>query len=91
MSYENNDWVSQFSGSKRRKVMKSDKFYYVPLLKSLANMLKLEDIQPEILNPHHTSERNTGTLRPGSHPIASFQGATFYCHNITSEHHRALK
>ena len=33
----------------------------------------------------------TGTLRPGSRPIASFQGATFYCHNITSEHHRALK
>ena len=33
----------------------------------------------------------TGMLRPGSRPIASFQGATFYCHNITSEHHRALK
>ena len=33
----------------------------------------------------------TGTLRPVSLPIASFQGATFYCRNITSEHHRALK
>ena len=35
--------------------------------------------------------QHTGTLRPGSRPIATFQGATFYCHNITSEHHRALK
>ena len=33
----------------------------------------------------------TGTLRPGSRPIASFQGATFYCRNIISEHHKALK
>ena len=35
--------------------------------------------------------KTTGTLRPESRPIASFQGATFYCHNIISEHHRALK
>ena len=34
---------------------------------------------------------NTGTLRPGSRPIANLQGATFYCHNIISEHHKALK
>ena len=33
----------------------------------------------------------TGMLRPGSRPIANFQGATFYCHNIISEHHKALK
>ena len=33
----------------------------------------------------------TGTLRPGSRPKANFQGATFYCHNIISEHHKALK
>ena len=32
--------------------MKTDKFYYVPLLESLANILKLEDFQAEILNPH---------------------------------------
>ena len=32
--------------------MKTDKFYYVPLLDSLANILKLEDFQAEILNPH---------------------------------------
>ena len=32
--------------------MKSDNFYYVSLLDSLANILKLEDFQAEVFNPH---------------------------------------
>ena len=44
-----------------------------------------------VTNDVRNAKKNTGTLRPGSRPIASFQGATFYCHNIISEHHKALK
>ena len=32
--------------------MKTDNFYYVSLLDSLANLLKLEDFQVEVLNTH---------------------------------------
>ena len=45
-------YVNQFSGHKRRKVRRSDKFYYVPLLQSMKALLELEDFQAEVLNPH---------------------------------------
>ena len=37
--------------------MKTDKFYYVPLLDSLTNLLSLEDVQAEVLNPHQCHSR----------------------------------
>ena len=51
----NLQWVNQLSGSKRREVMKTDNFYYVSLLDSLASQLNLEDFQVEVLNTHGTS------------------------------------
>lgn len=50
ISFHEKWWVYQFSGSKRRKVIKEDFFYYVPLLESLKILLSLEDFQAEILN-----------------------------------------
>ena len=53
-----------------------DNFYYVPLLDSLANLLKLEDFQAEVLNPHGNSDDDRlGDFCDGSlfksHPLFS--------------------
>ena len=48
-------WINQFGGYKRRKVLKKDKFYYISLLDSLTNILKLVDFQTEVLNPHNSN------------------------------------
>ena len=68
--------MNRFSGPKRRKVISSDKFYYVSLLDSLRGLLELEDFQAEILNPHmHSSNDVLGDFCDGSlfqtHPIFS--------------------
>ena len=67
-------YVDQFSGSKRRKVLHSDKFYYVPLIASITNLLKLEDIQAEVFHPHNLNDY-LGDFCDGSafkeHPIFS--------------------
>lgn len=68
-------YVNQFSGHKRRKVSKSDNFYYVPLLQSLKILLELEDFQAEVLNPHAQCSDNLGDFCDGtlfqSHPLFS--------------------
>lgn len=56
--------------------MKSDKFYYVSLLDSLANILALEDFQSEVLHPHgNQSDDQLGDFCDGtlfkSHPMFS--------------------
>ena len=56
--------------------MKTDNFYYVSLLDSLANIIKLEDFQAEVLNPHgNHSDDLLGDFCDGSliksHPIFS--------------------
>lgn len=67
-------YVDQFSGSKRRKVIHSDKFYYVPLIDSIRNLLTLEDFQAEVLHPHNLNDQ-LGDFCDGSifkeHPIFS--------------------
>ena len=56
--------------------MKMDNFYYVPLLDSLTSILKLEDFQAEVLNPHGNSgDDRLGDFCDGSlfksHPLFS--------------------
>lgn len=55
--------------------MKSDKIYYVPLLKSLPNLLKLDDYQAEIENPHQCNIGQLNDFCDGSvyksHPLFS--------------------
>ena len=58
-------YVDHFSGSKRRKVIHSDKFYYVPLIDSIRNLLTLEDFQAEVLHPHNLNDQ-LGDFRDGS-------------------------
>lgn len=38
------------------KVLHSDKFYYVPLIDSIQNLLTLEDFQAEVLHPHNIND-----------------------------------
>lgn len=45
-------YVTRFSGSKRQKVLKSDFFYYIPLEKTLKQLLQQPDILGEIDNFH---------------------------------------
>lgn len=68
--------MSQFSGQKRRKVSKFDKFYYVSLLKTLKCLLELGNVVSEVLNPHaQASNDNLGDFCDGSvfkfHPLFS--------------------
>ena len=51
-------YVSQFSGCKQRKVARSDKFYYVPILHTLQKLLLLEEFQSEVLNSHYATDEN---------------------------------
>lgn len=53
-------YVTQFSGSKRRKVLKRDTFQYIPVEDTLKKILQLPDIVHEIDN-FHGSEYDTLT------------------------------
>ena len=50
-------YVEQFSGTKRRKVLRSDTFYYVSLLDTLKLLLTNKEIQSEVTSPHHSSTK----------------------------------
>ena len=41
-------YASQFSGSKQRKVLKSDTFLYIPVEQTLCNLLQLSPVTTEI-------------------------------------------
>ena len=47
-------YVTQMSGPKRRKVLKRDSFYYVPLLSSLKQVLCNPSVRNEILRDKET-------------------------------------
>lgn len=68
-------YADRFSGRKRQKVLKSDKFYYVPLLDTLKLLLKNEDVAREVLSPHQSGGSTLGDFCDGSiykaHPIFS--------------------
>ena len=49
--------MEQFSGTKRRKVLRSDTFYYVSLLDTLKLLLTNKEIQNEVTSPHHSSTK----------------------------------
>lgn len=46
----------RFLGSKREKVLKADKFYHVPLLKTLKQVLTHSDVQYELNNPREHND-----------------------------------
>jgi len=76
ISFGQTYYVSQYSGRKRRKVSKFDKFYYVSLLQTLKSLLELESVVSEVLNPHAQASNNyLGDFCDGSafksHPLFS--------------------
>lgn len=76
-------YVSQFSGYKRRKVARSDKFYYVPILCTLQKLLSLEEFQSEILNSHVAVDGNV---------LSDFcDGSLFQNHSLFSVDAHALQ
>ena len=66
-------WSTTLSGSKRKKVQRCDVFYYVPLLKTLKNLLLLDEVLAEVLNPHFAADGKLGDFCDGaafrSHPL----------------------
>ena len=64
----------QFSGPKRRNVLKSDNFYYISILDTLKTLMALPEVQAEVLNPH-TSDNSLSDFSDGSvfklHPMFS--------------------
>lgn len=61
-------YVNKFSGSKRRKISKTDKFYYIPILECLKKLLELEDVQAEVMNSHSQGENDhLGDFCDGTH------------------------
>lgn len=49
-------YVTKQSGHKRRKVLTRDTFYYVPLLSTLEQILQIQSVRNEVLQPHNNSE-----------------------------------
>ena len=66
-------FTDQFSGPKRRKVRKTDNFYYIPLLDTLKTLLTVNDIQAEVLNSHQCENNELRDFCDGqlfhSHPL----------------------
>ena len=52
----------RFSGAKRQKVTRSDRFYYISLLQTLQTLLKDEGI---FLNPHQRQDNLLGNYCAG--------------------------
>ena len=59
--------------SKQRKVLTTDKFFYVSLLDTLKTLLSIEDVQAEVLNPHSSNKQVLGDFCDGDmyneHPM----------------------
>lgn len=49
--------MTRQSGAKRRKILTRDKFYYVPLLNTLKQLLQIEAVRNEVLRPIPTSSK----------------------------------
>ena len=56
-------------------MLKSNKFYYVPLLETLKALVTHTEIQREIASPHHSTENQLADFCDGSlfktHPLFS--------------------
>lgn len=65
--------MSQHHGAKRRKLLTRDKFYYVPILKTLKQLLEIQSIHNELLR---TRQNNGNLLRDIS------DGIVFKNHNL---------
>ena len=75
--------MDQFHGSKRHKVMKSDKFYYVSLLELLPLLIKNKSVFDEITAPHFSAEPKI---------LGDFcDGSSFCEHPLFSTDHTALQ
>ena len=66
-------YVTQFTGSKRRKVLKQDSFYYVPLLKTIKQLLENPVIRMHINNSPVAQENLISDISDGgfikNHPF----------------------
>lgn len=59
-------YVTKFSGSKRRKVLISDTFQYIPIETTLEKLLLMPDIRAEIDNFHGSTDTTTRDICDGS-------------------------
>lgn len=71
-------YVHKYTANVHRKVSQTDKFYYVSILNTLQNLMKLEDYQAEILNQrsHLLADFCDGSLFKG-HPLFSIDRNAF--------------
>ena len=81
-------YVDRFSGRKRQKVLKSDKFYYVPLLDTIKLLLNNTEVLKEVLSPHEVEGDFLGDFCDGSlykaHPMfMSDPQAWHWCFLVT--------
>ena len=58
---------NQFSGAKYRKVFHGDSFFHISLLDTLSNLLKVEEILAEVLNPHAGKNNTPQDYCDGQH------------------------
>ena len=66
-------YVTQFSGNKRRKVLKSDTFQYIPVEDTLRKLLQMPKFVHEIDNFHGSTDSTLTDMCDGSvfkmHPL----------------------
>lgn len=64
---------STMSGAKRRKVSSCKKFYYIPLLETLKQLLSTTEYMTEVLNPHQSRSQTLYDFCDGeaykTHPL----------------------
>lgn len=59
-------YATKFSGSKRRKVLKTDMFHYIPVEDTLKKLLQVPDILKEIENFHGSKDKILRDMCDGS-------------------------
>lgn len=75
-------YTTKFSGSKRRKALKTDTFQYIPIEDTLKKLLQMPDILSEIENFHGPKDK---TLRD------MCDGSLFHSHPHFSTDKRAIQ
>ena len=75
-------YVTRLTGSKRRKTLTRDKFYYVPLLETLKQLVQIEFVRNEILSRPSNNDANLHDLSDGS---------VFKEHEFFNSNHHALQ
>lgn len=51
-------YVNKYTTNRHQKVSHTDKFFYIPLLKTLQKLMELDDYKAEVLNPHISSSEH---------------------------------